>query len=539
MSNSGVADDVAGSEAEDGGESDTGGRTLEVTDDLRKMAELVDDLQTTASQVKQKTDAQAEQIQSQLSNHIDLSETDDALIAQFADKPYKVLPKSENEYYVTVPRFVPFSAGHLHEQDDAWNVFIVNKYINWLDELPSEINERVDFGRRYDEALVEDNILELSDEDEREQAWDDLGGRAGGLNKRVADTKIQIKRGSEFDVIARLIEQGNLPFAASPVDEGDLRDEPDAIDLRPYQDRAWEQFEETGQIGVYWPPSLGKTFFSLYAGERIAGEKLVVVPSSTLEQQWEERINDHTSLPDEWDVRTYQYLTTNDNMHAYQGDDAPMLTVFDECHTLPAATFSKLATLDTTYRIGLSATPYREDERTDYIFALTGVPVGIEWQELLDYGDLEFPEVDVYLYRTERQKREDLSMLATQPGETLIFCDGIDAGTQLSEELDVPFVYGETPKGERMETFRENRVVIGSRVADEGISLEDLDRVIEYQFHGGSRRQELQRAGRVMHGTDGVGHHIVQMTDAEYESYSQRLYSLEEKGMDIRVERRA
>lgn len=38
--------------------------------------------------------------------------------------------------------------------------------------------------------------------------------------------------------------------------------------------------------------------------------------------------------------------------------------------------------IDTKYRIGLSASPYREDDRTEYIFALTGMPVGIDWQDL-------------------------------------------------------------------------------------------------------------------------------------------------------------
>lgn len=57
-------------------------------------------------------------------------------------------------------------------------------------------------------------------------------------------------------------------------------------------------------------------------------------------------------------------------------------------------------------------------------------------------------------------------------------------------------------------------------------------------FHGGSRRQELQRAGRVMH-SDGIGQHLVQMTDEEYDKYGNRLYSLEEKGIDIRLERRS
>jgi len=276
----------------------------------------------------------------------------------------------------------------------------------------------------------------------------------------------------------------------------------------------------------------------LYAGERVQGDKLVVVPSSTLESQWEQRIREFTERPHDWTVKTYQYLTQHNNMDEFTGVNSPKLTIFDECHTLPANTFSKLATLDTDFRIGLSATPYREDERTDYIFALTGVPVGIEWEELFEYGDFDYPEVSVYLYRTSRQKRKDLDDLLDEPGKTLVFCDSIDTGQRLSEDLNVPFVHGETPKQQRMDLFRNNRVVIGSRVADEGLSLDDLDRVIEHDFHGGSRRQELQRAGRVMH-SDGIGQHIIQMTDDEYEDFGGRLYSLEEKGMDIQFIRRA
>jgi len=194
--------------------------------------------------------------------------------------------------------------------------------------------------------------------------------------------------------------------------------------------------------------------------------------------------------------------------------------------------------IDTDFRIGLSATPYREDERTDYIFALTGVPVGIQWEDLVKYGDFDYPEVSVYLYRTQHQKHEDLFDIIDEPGKTLVFCDSIDAGEKLSEELGIPFVNGGTAKSERMDLFRDNRVVIGSRVADEGVSLDDLDRVIEYDFHGGSRRQELQRAGRVMH-SEGIGSHIIQMTDSEYDDYGSRLFSLEEKGIDIEFIRRA
>jgi DNA excision repair protein ERCC-3 len=519
------------------------GPNLEATGDLQRMADMQAELQQMAEQVAQKTEAQQQQLEQRMADHFDMGDLDAEAVRAFADQPFNVLPKADNEYYVTTPRFVPFHVGHLLEQDEAWNTFVVNKYVAWIDDVPEPVREKIDLGKRYEEATVDQNerLLTLADEAERERAWDDLGGyiqQGGPFLERVGDDQIKIDAGKEFDVIADLVEAGNLPFEPIGPADDELRAEPDGVSLRPYQREAFEQFCEHGQIGVYWPPGLGKTFLSLYVGERVAGDKLVVVPSSTLESQWNERIADVSENRDEWTVKTYQYLTHNDNMGEFSGVNSPKLTVFDECHTLPANTFSKLATLNTDYRIGLSASPYREDERTDYIFALTGVPVGIEWADLLEYGEFDYPSVSVYLYRTDRQKREDLIDLTDDPGKTLIFCDGIDAGNRLADELGVPFVSGETAKGDRMDLFRDNRVVIGSRVADEGLSLDSLDRVIEHDFHGGSRRQELQRAGRVMH-SDGIGQHIIQMTDEEYEDYGSRLYSLEEKGMDIEFIRRA
>lgn len=517
------------------------GPDIAATDSIQQLLDLQQEAQQLAEQITQKTTAQTKQVERMMADHFDLGDVDVGLIDAFADQPYKLLPKGQSEYYVIAPRFVPFSVGHLLEQDEAWNVFVINKYVAWIEDIPTPIQEKIDLKQKYKSAVVDGDTLELSDEEERDRAWDDLGGQDGGLYQRKGDTKIKIKTGKEFDVIAELIESGNLPFMAREIEDDDLRGEPENLALRPYQKRAWEQFQRYGQVGVYWPPGLGKTFFGLYAGERISGKKLVVVPSSTLEKQWEERIKEYTDgyrRRREWEVKTYQYLTTRNNIGEYTGVNSPTLTIFDECHTLPANTFSKLATIDTDYRIGLSATPYREDERTDYIFALTGIPVGIQWEELLEWGDFDYPEVFVYLYRTPRQKREDLHQLISESaGKTLVFCDSISEGKQVAASLEAPFVYGETPKDDRLQIIREHRVTVVSRVGDEGLSLDDLDRVIEYKFHGGSRRQELQRAGRVMH-SDGIGQHIVQMTDEEFDKFGSRLYSLEEKGMDIRVERR-
>ena len=511
-----------------------------------------------------------------LREHFDLADVATEHLGAFAEEPYCILPKQENEAYVVVPRFVPFHVGWLDRQTVSHNVFVVNKYVDWIDELPDDIRSQVGISRKYDHAIVADGQLEITS-NQREEAWKEFGidrdqdaipgderlaemdwDRLRGLASRLEvleqgmtreaveraladereDDRLPLKPSREFDVVAKLIEDGNLPFAPQPVDEADLRAAPASIDLREYQERAWERFVETGMIGVYWPPSAGKTFLALYAGERVRGSKLVVVPNNTLKEQWTQRIETFCEHPDEWEIQTYQYLTGYDNIDDYQGDEGPMLTVFDESHYLPANTFAKLATIDTDYQIGLSASPYREDERTEYIFALTGFPVGLRWQELVALGAVETPDAKLLLYDDQEAKRADVpQLLAEQPGRTLVLCDSLDRGRELAENLDAPFVSGETR--DRMAVFQnpDHRVVIGSRVADEGLSLADLDVVVEYDFHGGSRRQEAQRYGRVMHG-ESTGEHLILMTDAEYEKHSKRLLSLEEQGITVVPERR-
>jgi len=493
-----------------------------------------------------------------LREHVDLTELDPDAVEGFANQPYKILPRGENEYYVVVPRFLNFSIGHLHDQSEAWQTFIVNRYVSWFSELPDPISDEITLRQRYSEAKLDGQLLELEDEAERERAWEDFDGQDGALVQREGDTKVRVQKGKEFDVIAELIDGGNLPFTSSPVDPEHIRAAPGDVTLRDYQQRAWETFEEYGQIGVYWPMGLGKTFFALYAGSRIDGKKLVAVPSTTLQQQWEEDISENAPDPEAWDVRTYQYLTHDDgtNLSEYQGEAAPRLTIMDEVHYIAANKFSKLAMLPTDYRIGLSASPYREDGRTEYIFALTGMPVGVDWTELVQYGVVEYPDVHVYTYRTQRQKRQDLYQLAAEKaGNGLIFCDGRDEGDRVADELDVPFVNGDTPASDRIDLIRDNRVTVASRVADEGMSIPELDWTIEHDFLGKSRRQSLQRTGRLMHGdgseADGDdedgdmvveaanGLHIVQMTDDEIEKHGERLYSLDEKGFNIQYERRA
>jgi DNA excision repair protein ERCC-3 len=211
-----------------------------------------------------------------------------------------------------------------------------------------------------------------------------------------------------------------------------------------------------------------------------------------------------------------------------------VFTIFDECHHLPANAFSRLALIKTKYRIGLSATPYREDGRNELIFALTGYPIGLDWKSLLDSNIVRKPKVRVVITSNESGKNTVLDeLLNTGNGKkTLIFCDSISSGKRLSNKYGLKFIYGNSKN--RLYTATKEKTFIISRVGDEGISLGDLERVIEFAFLFGSRRQELQRLGRLFHSSF-QGEHIILMTKEEFQNYRKRLFSIYEKGIDVEI----
>ena len=139
----------------------------------------------------------------------------------------------------------------------------------------------------------------------------------------------------------------------------------------------------------------------------------------------------------------------------------------------------------------------------------------------------------LYIVDNYNQKLKKLDELLRIPVKTLIFCDSIKLGKQISKRYGIPFIYGES-KG-RLKTIRESDVCVVSRVADEGVSVGDIERVIEVAFLAGSRRQESQRFGRLMHSQEKEPQHIIIMTERELQLYQKRLYAITERGFNIEV----
>jgi DNA excision repair protein ERCC-3 len=295
-------------------------------------------------------------------------------------------------------------------------------------------------------------------------------------------------------------------------------------------------------VGVFDPYGAGKSMFGLYALGAVKGDKLVVVPSLTLAEQWFKRIlkylkpivkrattSERVIDTDYGRICIVTYLA---GKKEWVRKHSWALVIYDECHHIPANTFSALAAIKRRYSISLSGSPYREDGRSEFIYALSGFPLGTDWKRFYELKIVNRPKVRVILTE-DKLKVLDILMEVIK-GKVAIFCDSLKLGRKISKRYGVPFIHGATRS--RVKVAAESDVFVISRVGDEGLSLPDLSCTIEVDFLYGSRRQSSQRVGRLFHSTDPDAQHIVLMTHEEYKKYRKRLYALIEKGIEVNVE---
>lgn len=129
-------------------------------------------------------------------------------------------------------------------------------------------------------------------------------------------------------------------------------------------------------------------------------------------------------------------------------------------------------------------------------------------------------------------KLRKLRELLNPKKRTMIFCDTIELGKEIGRTFDIPFIHAETK--DRLSVIGENKVVAIARVGDVGVSVKDLEQIIEVDFLYGSRQQQLQRTGRLMHSEEAERHDII-MTEQEVRDYGKRIWALQEKGFTIKI----
>lgn len=420
--------------------------------------------------------------------------------------------------------------------------------------LVSNDPERMEWARGLDD--VRDNLaVDLSDTKSR---------IAMGAKSRAEIKKVLLKKGYPVE--------DNSKFREAEKNIGaDLN-----IDLRDYQQEYVERAYDERAAVLANPAGSGKTVTSIGLMAKVDSPTLVLVPQRSLVNQWKREILDKTAITEDQigeyhgdtkkmrDVTIATYHMAANKTKLFRNDWG--LIIFDEVHHIPSKLFRKTASLQSTRRIGLSASPVREDNKEREIFALIGPEIGGDWARFFQEGHVVKPDVEIQLkewasdyHRHEYEqasgikkaiiasknpaKKENLEELLEEHEEekTLIFCDWIDQGEDLSEQFDVPFISGETDfedREEYFEDFREGKMntIIVSRIGDEGLDLPDTEVGIIMSGQGGSRRQATQRAGRVMRPFGDAQVYMIATKGSNEEDFVKRQVELlKEKGVPVKI----
>nr|WP_211096508.1 DEAD/DEAH box helicase family protein [Acidilobus sp. 7A] len=192
------------------------------------------------------------------------------------------------------------------------------------------------------------------------------------------------------------------------------------LKLRDYQRRALEAWRRAGRRGVVViPTGAGKTIIALEAIREVAGATIVLVPTIDLLWQWSRAIAKHLGVTPgvlgggEDEVRGIT-VSTYDSAYsrAEELGNRFVLAVFDEVHHLPSPGYMEVAqVLAAPYRLGLTATPEREDGRHSLLPDLVGPivirvsPAELRGKYLADY---DVKRVYVSLTDDERARYEEL-----------------------------------------------------------------------------------------------------------------------------------
>ncbi|MCL1977258.1 MAG: DEAD/DEAH box helicase family protein [Candidatus Bathyarchaeota archaeon] len=365
-----------------------------------------------------------------------------------------------------------------------------------------------------------------------------------------------------------------------------------SIELRAYQNKALDRWLAADKRGVLvLPTAAGKTFIALKAIDLLKIQTLIVVPTLDLLDQWKKRVRDCLNVEagviggGENIVRMVT-ISTYDSAYsqaAHLGNKF-MLLIFDEVHHLASPGYMQIAEMYAApYRMGLTATYERSDQRHNLLPLLVGDPVySVSIEELTagkHLSDYTYEKIAVELTKQEQQTYEEnmaifknylvgrrivlksafdfqrfimttgrdphareallarnkalktavnseakLDLLAekleTHRNEkVLIFTLYNDLVYTISRRFLIPAVTYQTPREERREILANfgngtYKVIVTSQVLDEGVDVPDAS--VGIVLGGtGSRREFVQRLGRLLRKKDGKTAKLVEIISKE------------------------
>ncbi|MGC8572769.1 MAG: DEAD/DEAH box helicase family protein [Caldisphaera sp.] len=154
----------------------------------------------------------------------------------------------------------------------------------------------------------------------------------------------------------------------------------DRIKLRTYQEKALSLWLKVKRGIIVLPTGAGKTHIALKAISNLKSSSLIIVPTIDLLEQWYRAVIKELSVTPGrigggYDEVHGITVTTYDSAYSKIDElgDKFLFLIFDEVHHLPSEGYMEIAQLSPApYRMGLTATPEREDGRHTFLLDLVG-----------------------------------------------------------------------------------------------------------------------------------------------------------------------
>ncbi|XP_055849190.1 general transcription and DNA repair factor IIH helicase subunit XPB [Episyrphus balteatus] len=335
--------------------------------------------------------------------------------------------------------------------------------------------------------------------------------------------------------------------------------------LRPYQEKSLRKMFGNGRARsgvIVLPCGAGKSLVGVTACCTVRKRALVLCNSGVSVEQWKQQFKMWSTADDSMICRftseakdkpmgcgilvTTYSMITHTQKRSWEADQTMRwlqeqewgIMVLDEVHTIPAKMFRRVLTLVQSHcKLGLTATLLREDDKiADLNFLIGPKLYEANWLELQKRGYIArvqcaevwcpmSPEFYREYLTTKTSKKMLLYVMnpskfrscqflikyhEKRGDKTIVFSDNVFALKHYAIKMNKPFIYGPTSQNERiqiLQNFKFNpkvNTIFVSKVADTSFDLPEANVLIQISSHGGSRRQEAQRLGRILRAKKGA-----------------------------------
>jgi len=362
--------------------------------------------------------------------------------------------------------------------------------------------------------------------------------------RRLSPTRARITKGHRGFIKQKLLELG------FPVKDLGRYEEFEPIRIvfkstfkpHPDQEEALKQFLRYGAGTIIMPAGTGKTIIGIMATVKLKAPTLILATRAQICEQFKREFLDKTTV-NSWDLSVIHGGTSNREVKAitittYQSATGSIarklwsykwgLIIYDEAQHVPSKVWSKTARIQSVRRLGLTATPVREDSQEKMIFSLIGVPlVDKGWLEMAEEGRIakarayeilvNMPKSHwtkyqrgseyekIVLASSNPAKLEAIQKLLAKHRDDKVLILGyyVNGAIEISKKLGIPLIYGKTPHSERDQLYNRFRKgeltkLVLTSVGEEGVDLPEARIAIEVCSLYGSRMKTGQRFGRIL-----------------------------------------